>query len=301
MSMPLARRLALRHYHGREPLEDLVQVACVGLVKAVDRFDPSRRVSFWSFAVPTILGELRHHLRDTTWALHMPRGVHDASLAVERARQRLCQTTGRTPTIEQLAAETGLSAELVAEAVRVRGVNNTLPLTTPDDASVPLAERLGGEDRGFAVAEHRVMLGDAIPSLTEHEQHVLALRFVYDLTQSEIARCFGVSQMQISRVLRRALDTLSQSMRPEATGAAQRLAPCNPDETMRGAAWHATHVEEAGEPLVRSRRGCVHSLSRCFDLRASGTEGGELTPAPVYQRDRVRSDVRPPLLGERLG
>lgn len=213
VSMPLARRLASRYYHGREPLEDLVQVAYLGLVKAVDRYDPERGVLFSTFATPTILGELRRHFRDSTWALHVPRGLHDAALAVEGARERLCRTTGQTPTTDQLAAETGLSATVVIEALHARDANATLSLQSgPDSAAVCLAERLGSEDGDFARAEHRAMLGDAILRLSEHERHVLGLRFFADLTQSEIAGRVGVSQMQISRVLRHALDTLSQSV-----------------------------------------------------------------------------------------
>lgn len=211
ISMPLARSLASRYYHGREPLEDLVQVACLGLVKAVDRYDPERGVLFSTFATPTILGELRRHFRDSTWALHVPRGLHDAALAVEAARERLSQMAGQTPTTNQLAAETGLSVSLVIEALHLRNANDPLSLESDrDGASLPVAEQLGSEDGSLASAEHRVLLADAMTSLPEHERHVLGLRFFADLTQSQIAGRVGVSQMQISRVLRHALDTLSR-------------------------------------------------------------------------------------------
>lgn len=266
VSMPLARHLASRYYHGREPLDDLVQVAYLGLVKAVDRYDPERGVLFSTFATPTILGELRRHFRDSTWALHVPRGVHDAALAVERARERLWQMTGQTPTTDQLVAETGLSVELVIEALHVRGANDTLPLESgPDGAAVPLVERLGSEDGGFATVEHRALLGDAIPRLSEHERHVLGLRFFADLTQSEIAGRVGVSQMQISRVLRHALDTISQS------------------------------VHEPPDP-----GGCVHPSPHRFDLRPSGRDAGALAHASHRShRSGIPIDPCPGLLTSR--
>ncbi|HEY5429930.1 MAG TPA: sigma-70 family RNA polymerase sigma factor [Solirubrobacteraceae bacterium] len=248
-----------RYYRGREPLEDLGQVAYLGLVKAFDRYDPERGVSFSTFATPTILGELRRHFRDSTWALHVPRGLHDAALAVEGARERLCQTTGQTPTTDHLAAETGLGVTVVAEALHVRDANDTLPPESgPDGASVPLAERRGSEDGGFETAEHRAMLGDAIPRLPVHERHVLGLRFFADLTQSEIAGRVGVSQMQISRVLRHALDTLSQSMHGQA----------DPPES-------------------------VHLSPHRFDLWASGRAAGAL--APASHTTGILADPRPRL------
>ena len=212
-SMPLARRLAFRYYRRREPLEDLVQVAYLGLVKAVDRFDPDRGASFASFATPTILGELRRHFRDSTWALHVPRGLHDAAMAVDRAREHLNRMTGGAPSAEQLAVATGLSADRVTEAVRARAMAETLSLEgSTDDESLPLAERLGCEDNGYELAEDRAVLGDALGRLTERERRVLRLRFADEMTQSQIARRVGVSQMQVSRLLREALDALSQQV-----------------------------------------------------------------------------------------
>jgi RNA polymerase sigma-B factor len=212
-SMPLAKRLAYRYYRHREPLDDLVQVAYVGLVKAVDRFDPDRGVSFVSFATPTILGELRRHFRDSTWALHVPRGLHDAAMAVDRARERLGRRTGGAASPEQLAVATGLSVDRVAEAVRARAMADTMSLeASPDDETPSLADRLGSEDSGYDLVEDRAMLGDAFGRLTERERRVLTLRFADEMTQAQIACRVGVSQMQVSRLLRDALDTLSQQL-----------------------------------------------------------------------------------------
>jgi RNA polymerase sigma-B factor len=218
MSMPLARGLALRHFRGREPLDDLLQVAYMGLVKAADRFEPDRGVAFSTFAVPTIMGELRRHFRDCTWAVHVPRSVHDAALTVEAAYDRLHRTTGRTPTPAELAAETGLTVDRVFEALQAREVSVMKPLDTDtgDEALSP-AERVGSADHGFELAEYRTMLAYALRRLPEDERRVLALRFCADLKQAEIAARVGVSQMQISRLLHRALGALERQMRPAQT------------------------------------------------------------------------------------
>lgn len=212
-SMPLARRLAFRYYHRREPLDDLVQVAYLGLVKAIDRFDPDRGVSFASFATPTILGELRRHLRDSTWALHVPRSLHDAAMAIDRAHEQLGWLPGGAPSTEQLAVATGLSADRITEALRARAMAHTLPLEgSASDESLPLTERLGSEDSGYELAEDRAMLDDALGRLTQRERRVLRLRFADEMTQSQIAGRVGVSQLQVSRLLQGALDTLSQRL-----------------------------------------------------------------------------------------
>jgi RNA polymerase sigma-B factor len=220
MSMPLARRIAVRHYHGREPLDDLVQVAYLALVTAVDRFDPDRGVAFATYAVPTITGELRHHFRDCTWGMHVPRSLQDAVLAVEAARERLYRITGNVPSEVRLARETGLPVERVREALRAREASEVRALDSdPGEDSFSLAERVGREDHGFELAEHRALLADVVPRLSETEREVLALRFIADLKQSEIAGRVGVSQMQISRVLRRVLDRLGEQIRSATDGA----------------------------------------------------------------------------------
>jgi len=212
--MPLARKLARRYHRGREPLEDLEQVAYLGLVKAVDRFDPGYGARFSSFALPTINGELRRHFRDATWALHVPRCVQEAALQVARATDRLSNRLGRPPTTGELAQETGLDVEEVTEALLARGAQEVGSLDRPqgsgDDDARSLGETVGGEDPTLDLVDHRVTVAPLIRALPERERRVLFLRFARDLTQTEIAAQIGCSQMQVSRLLRRAIARLSQ-------------------------------------------------------------------------------------------
>jgi len=203
----LARHLALRYSDGMEPLDDLVQVASVGLIKAVDRFDETRGVSFTTFAVPTILGELRRHFRDRGWAIHVPRDLKEATLKVNRV---LAAHAGRAPTPAQLAAETGLTVEAVLEALEAAGAQRTLSLDAPvgaeDEGESPtLLDRLGGADDGLDRASDRATLARLSHVLDDRERKILRLRFEEDLTQSEIGAQIGVSQMQVSRLIRSAL------------------------------------------------------------------------------------------------
>jgi RNA polymerase sigma-B factor len=209
--MPLARRLAHRYGRGPERLDDLLQVAYLGLVKAVDRFDPSRGVPFHSFATPTITGELRRYFRDTSWSLHVPRGVQEAALEVTKAATHLTHRLGRAPTIKELAAETGLDAEQIAEALHARAVQDTASLDQPrgehNDATI--AEVTGREDERIELIDHWVTVAPLIQALPERERRILHLRFGHDMTQSEIAARIGCSQMQVSRLLRRSIARLS--------------------------------------------------------------------------------------------
>jgi RNA polymerase sigma-B factor len=210
----LARHLALRYSDSGEPLEDLFQVASLGLVNAVDRFDPSRGVSFTTFAVPTIVGELKRHFRDRGWAIHVPRDLKEAALRVRRA---IAEHDGhRPPTPAELAQTTGLSLEGVLEALEVGGMQRTLSLDAPtgtedDGGSAALGDLLGSEDSDLARAGDRAMLQDLMRSVTPREREILHLRFVEDLTQSEIGERVGVSQMQVSRILRNALARLREA------------------------------------------------------------------------------------------
>jgi RNA polymerase sigma-B factor len=212
-SMPLARRLALRYHRGNEPLDDLLQVAYLGLVKAVDRFDPGHGSSFSSFAIPTITGELRRYFRDTTWTLHVPRGVQEAALDVARARTALTHRLGRAPTVSELAEETGLGCEQITEALYARTVQKTTSLEHPRagkiDGDLAIAETIGCEDDALELIVDRVTVAPHLRSLPAREREILFLRFARDLTQSEIAERVGCSQMQISRLLRRAIGRLS--------------------------------------------------------------------------------------------
>ena len=210
---PLAIRLARRYRTpGGEPLEDLVQVAMVGLIKAIDRFDPSRGFAFVSFAEPTITGELRRWFRDATWAVHMPRQLQEDILAVEGASQAIAATQGRPATVRQLSGRTGLDAERVLDALQAARSAHPKSLDAPvagdPDEDSTLAERHGGEDGRFELIEYSVASAGALAELAPRDRMILHLRFVEDLTQSAIATQVGISQMQVSRVLAKALQKL---------------------------------------------------------------------------------------------
>jgi RNA polymerase sigma-B factor len=209
--LPLARQLARRYERPDEPIDDLVQVASMGLVKAVDRFDPSRGVAFSSFAVPTILGELKRYFRDVGWAVHVPRSIQERVLEVNRAMNELSRTLGRSPAPAELADATDFTHEEVLEALEAATAYDSVPLEAPrptDEESEGVMDRLGTEEPGFELAEYSASLGPELRALPERDRLVLYLRFVEDLTQSEIADRIGVSQMHVSRLIRRALAKL---------------------------------------------------------------------------------------------
>ncbi|HWD84200.1 MAG TPA: SigB/SigF/SigG family RNA polymerase sigma factor [Solirubrobacteraceae bacterium] len=211
--MPLARRLARRYLGAREPFEDLLQVASLGLVKAIDRFDASRGNAFTSFAVPTILGELKRYFRDLGWAVHVPRGAQERALKVEEVQRELTSKTGRAPTITQVAEYMEISLEDVLDALEAAGAHHSMSLDTPRDDGESdggtIADVLGEEDKRFEYIDAGASIAQAAQQLSERERRILALRFIEDRTQTQIAEIEGVSQMQVSRVLRRALATLS--------------------------------------------------------------------------------------------
>jgi RNA polymerase sigma-B factor len=211
-SLPLARRLALRYRHSEEPLEDLVQVACLGLVKAVDRFDPDRSNRFTSYAIPTILGELKRHFRDKGWAVHVPRELQEHALRLGRESERLARTMGRSATVDELAAALNWSDEQVLEASEVlhsyHAASLDAPVSRDGDESSSLVEALGSEDHHFALAESRQLFSQAWRNLPELERTILTLRFFHDLPQRRIAERVGYSQMHVSRLLRRGLASL---------------------------------------------------------------------------------------------
>jgi RNA polymerase sigma-B factor len=212
--MPLARRLASRYRGDREPFEDLVQVASLGLVKALDRFDPERGVAFSSYAVPTILGELKRHFRDRGWSVRVPRDLQERIAKVERATARLPGKLGRVPTVNEIAEYLELEPEEVLEAMQAGQAHHAMSLDaqqqTEDGEGIPLTERVGSEDPGFDTVEYGVAIEDAVQSLSERDRTVLHLRFVEDLTQTQIAERVGVSQMHVSRILRAALERLRE-------------------------------------------------------------------------------------------
>jgi RNA polymerase sigma-B factor len=218
--MPLARKLALRYRAGQEPVEDLVQIASVGLVNAIGRFDPDRGLAFTSFAVPTILGELKRHFRDRTWSVHVNRGVKDRSVAVENAIEQLAQTTGRSPSVSEIADRTELSAEEVLEAIDAGNARRTLSMEggVEGDGEEPaaLADRVGETDPGYDAVEYGTAIEPVLEELSERDRAVIRMRFVEDRTQSEIAARIGVSQMQVSRILRALLHRFREQV-PQGT------------------------------------------------------------------------------------
>jgi RNA polymerase sigma-B factor len=217
--MPLARRLALRYARASEPLDDLVQVATVGLLGAIDRFDPARGRAFTSFAVPTILGELKRYFRDVRWSVHVPRGAQDRVLRIEEAQQELSKGWGRLPTVPELAEYLELDIEMVLEALEIAGAHYSVSLDAPhtdDDGSAStLASSLGVEDGRFELIDEGLAIAAAAKQLALRERRVLHLRFVEDLTQTEIAERIGASQMQVSRILRQALERLEELVHGE--------------------------------------------------------------------------------------
>jgi len=211
--MPLAERLARRYAWGRESVEDLIQVAFVGLVKAVDRFDHERGVAFSTFAVPTILGELKRHLRDTPWSVHVSQRLRQRVVEVTKATDELRGRLGRSPTAEEIAAKVGLTVACVAEAAEAASAYDATSLDHPvggDGYGPAEAARLGAEDERFDLVEYGAILGPALGALPLRERLILRMRFDRDMTQGEIAHALGMSQMHVSRLLRRSLGRLRE-------------------------------------------------------------------------------------------
>jgi RNA polymerase sigma-B factor len=217
--LPLARQLAAGYTHTSASFDDLFQVACLGLVNAVDRFDDSRGVAFSSFAVPTILGELKRHLRDKTWAVRVPRDLQELALRVERATERLTAELGRAPSVDDLADAVGAGREDVLEARGALGAHHAGSIEESHggpDADDALLAVLGCDEDGYERVEQHALLDGMISCLTRQERHVVRLRFVDDLTQTMIGEEVGMSQMQVSRVLRRSLDRLRECLTEDA-------------------------------------------------------------------------------------
>jgi RNA polymerase sigma-B factor len=210
--LPLARKLARRYVPSSEPYEDLVQVASLGLVKAVERFDPDRGFAFTSFAVPTVVGELKRYFRDTGWALHVDRGAQERARKVIDAQNEISRRTGHTPAIDELAQYLEVSQEEVLEGLQTAEAYGAISLDAPvagDDEGTPSRlEAIGDEDERLERVHRQATIFAAAKCLPERERRILFLRFGEDLTQSEIADRVGVSQMQVSRLLRRSLRRL---------------------------------------------------------------------------------------------
>jgi RNA polymerase sigma-B factor len=215
--MPMARHMAARYAGVAEPFDDLLQVASLGLVNAVDRFDPARGVPFRGYAKPTILGELKRHFRDRTWTVRVPRPLHDLLAKIEHANRQSIGRLGRAATVKELAAQLEVSPTEILDALEAGRNRSPISLDAPppggdDDGGV---DWVGRPDEALELAEDRVTLRDLLPGLDPREQEILRLRFVEDMPQTAIAERIGCSQMQISRLLRRTLERL----REEAGGA----------------------------------------------------------------------------------
>lgn len=209
-NLGLARRLAHRFAHRGQSYDDLSQVASIALIKAVDRFDPERGVEFTTFATKTILGELKRHFRDKGWAIRAPRRLQELYLHLNQSVASLSQVLGRSPTIAELAADTGATEEQVLEALEAGQSYRSTSLDSAGPDEEGLGSRLGVDAEGMGVAEWRTILEPHVQALPEREQTILRLRFVDGLTQSEIAAQIGLSQMHVSRLLVHSLATLRE-------------------------------------------------------------------------------------------
>lgn len=210
--LPLARKLASRYAGAHESFDDLLQVASLGLVKAIDRFDVTRGTAFSSFAVPTIMGELKRYFRDLGWPVHVPRGAQERALKVEKAQQLLTAETGQAPSVDALAQYLELSVEQVLDALEVSDAHHSTSLDAPrediEGELGTLADAIGEDDERYEQVDASITISGVARELSPRERRVLHLRFVDDLTQTQIADCIGVSQMQVSRILRRSLAEL---------------------------------------------------------------------------------------------
>jgi len=224
--LPLARQLAAGYARTNESFDDLFQVACLGLVNAVDRFDSTRGIAFSSYAMPTILGELKRYFRDKTWSVRVPRDLQELGLGVERAGERLTARLGRPPTVDEVADAVGAAREAVLEAREALSAYHAGSLEESRSGRAdddPLLSVLGCDEDGYDRVEQRVLLDGMLRRLTRRERDIVRLRFVDDLTQTKIAEEVGLSQMQVSRVLRRSLDRLREFLIEDAAAARDEI------------------------------------------------------------------------------
>jgi RNA polymerase sigma-B factor len=209
--LPLARQLAARYARGGEPFDDIFQVACIGLVKAIDRYDHTRGTAFSSYAVPTIAGEIKRYYRDQTWVLHTPRDLLELALRVERTANDLASRLGRAATSAELAVRLNVTEDAVREARAAGQARRTVSIDAPygdDEDSPSIGDGIGVDDPGFERAEHRATLESLMRCLAVRDREVMWLRFAEDLTQEEIGTRLHISQMQVSRVLRASMQRL---------------------------------------------------------------------------------------------
>ncbi|MDJ0379263.1 RNA polymerase sigma factor SigF [Streptomyces sp. G-G2] len=214
MHLPLVEHLARRFRNRGEPLDDLTQVATIGLIKSVDRFDPDRGVEFSTYATPTVVGEIKRHFRDKGWAVRVPRRLQELRLALTTATAELSQQHQRSPTVHELAERLGISEEEVLEGLESANAYSTLSLDVPDtdDESPAVADTLGSEDEALEGVEYRESLKPLLEGLPPREKRILLLRFFGNMTQSQIAQEVGISQMHVSRLLARTLAQLREKL-----------------------------------------------------------------------------------------
>ncbi|WP_425426955.1 RNA polymerase sigma factor SigF [Streptomyces sulphureus] len=214
MHLPLVEHLARRFRNRGEPLDDLTQVATIGLIKSVDRFDPERGVEFSTYATPTVVGEIKRHFRDKGWAVRVPRRLQELRLSLSSATAELSQQHGRAPTVHELAQRLSISEEEVLEGLESANAYSTLSLDVPDtdDESPAVADTLGAEDDALEGVEYRESLKPLLEELPPREKKILLLRFFGNMTQSQIAQEVGISQMHVSRLLARTLAQLRDKL-----------------------------------------------------------------------------------------
>lgn len=215
----LVRFLASKFKNRGEPLDDLVQVGTIGLIKAIDRFDPERGLEFTTYATPTILGEIKRHFRDKGWSIRVPRRLQELSAKVNQATDELTVELQRSPSVEEIAAKLGVGAEEILEAMESSGAYTSVSLeaggSSEDDEAPALIDRLGSVDEDLDGSDDRMVIDDAISDFSPREQEIVRMRFIDGLTQVEIAKRLGVSQVQVSRLLRRTLRKIQDKIDPE--------------------------------------------------------------------------------------
>ena len=216
--MPLVRSLASRYAGRGEPLDDLVQVGAVGLIKAVDRFDVERGVEFTSYGVPTIVGEIRRHFRDKAWAMHVPRRIKELSVRLSRVLDDLTTTLGRSPTIAELAEAASVEEEDVIDALDAARAYSTRSLDAVPPGGDHFSEQLADEDPGYDGVHDRWLLSDGLEALDARTRRIVELRFFEERTQAQIAAELGISQMHVSRLLRSAFEVMRSSIEAKAEG-----------------------------------------------------------------------------------
>jgi RNA polymerase sigma-B factor len=218
--MSLVRSLARRYSYRGEQLEDLVQIGAIGLIKAIDRFDVNRGVELTTYATPNIIGEIKRHFRDRGWAVRVPRGLQELNIQLSRVIEELTVQNGRSPTIPELAKAASVTDEEVLEALESGRAYSSLSLSAgsggnDDDGELDPLESLGAEEHQYEVSEDRAVLEPGFRVLDERERKILHLRFFEGLTQSQIAQQVGISQMHVSRLIRRSLEKIRDEIAAE--------------------------------------------------------------------------------------